>query len=78
MAFDPTPIAAASLAQVYAALLSEVVVKVQRPGIERVVNTDLEIIHDLARLAQERTSLGEIYDPVDLADEFSVPPQLCG
>jgi ubiquinone biosynthesis protein len=74
MAFDPTPIAAASLAQVYAALLydgSEVVVKVQRPGIERVVNTDLEIIHDLARLAQERTSLGEIYDPVDLADEFS-------
>jgi ubiquinone biosynthesis protein len=74
MALDPTPIAAASLAQVYAALLhdgKEVVVKVQRPGIERVVNTDLEIIQDLARLAQERTSLGEVYDPVDLADEFS-------
>jgi ubiquinone biosynthesis protein len=74
MALDPTPIAAASLAQVYAALLhdgKEVVVKVQRPGIERVVNTDLEIIQDLARLAQERTSLGEVYDLVDLADEFS-------
>ena len=74
MAFDPTPIAAASLAQVYAALLHDgqhVVVKAQRPGIERVVKTDLEIIQDLAYLAQERTALGDVYDLVDLADEFS-------
>ena len=75
MAFDPTPIAAASLAQVYAALLrngQEVVVKVQRPGIERVVNTDLEILQDLAHLAQERTPLGDVYDLVELAKEFSI------
>jgi ubiquinone biosynthesis protein len=74
MAFDPTPIAAASLAQVYAALVLDgqhVVVKVQRPGIERVVNTDLEIIQDLAQLAQERTFLGDLYDLADLADEFA-------
>ncbi len=74
MAFDPTPVAAASLAQVYAALLLDgqhVVVKVQRPGIERVVNTDLEIIQDLAQLAQERTFLGDVYDLADLADEFA-------
>ena len=75
MAFDPTPIAAASLAQVYAALLldgQQVVVKVQRPGIERVVHTDLEIIQDLAHLAQERTPLGDVYNLPELADEFSV------
>lgn len=73
-AFDPTPIAAASLGQVYAALLLDgqrVIVKVQRPGIERVVRTDLEILQDLAHLAQERTFLGDLYDLVELADEFS-------
>ncbi len=73
LALDPTPIASASLAQVYAALLPDrthVVVKVQRPGIERVIETDLAIILDLARLAQERLSWTRPYDPVGLAEEF--------
>ncbi len=73
LAFDPTPIASASLAQVYAALMPDrthVVVKVQRPGIEKVIETDLAIILDLARLAQERLSWTRPYDPVGLAEEF--------
>ncbi len=72
--FDPRPIAAASLAQVHAATLpggERVVVKVQRPNISTQIETDLEILFDLARLVQERTSLGEIYDLTGIIEEFS-------
>lgn len=72
--FDTTPIGSASLGQVYAATLFDdtaVVVKVQRPGIRRIIEVDLEIIKDLARLAQERTTLGELYNLVDIAEDFA-------
>jgi ubiquinone biosynthesis protein len=72
-AFDPTPMAAASLAQVYPALLPDdthVVVKVQRPNVERVVETDLEIILDIARLLKERLPGFTPFDPVEMAEEF--------
>ncbi|MBZ0305895.1 MAG: phosphotransferase, partial [Anaerolineae bacterium] len=68
------PLAAASLAQVYAARLhdgSEVVIKVQRPDIERTIEVDLAILHDLARLFQARTPLGRIYDLPAMAEDFA-------
>ena len=63
--FETEPVAAASLAQVHQATLpsgEEVVVKVQRPDVKETIEVDLEILFDLARLVQERTPLGEIYD----------------
>ncbi len=72
--FCMTPLAAASLGQVHAAVLhsgEEVVVKVQRPDISALIHTDLSIIMDLAALAQERGIFGEQYDLVGLAWEFS-------
>jgi len=72
--FEPVPIAAASLAQVHAATLPDgtpVVVKVQRPDIQTLIETDLEILFDLARLIQERTALGAIYDLLGIAEEFA-------
>jgi ubiquinone biosynthesis protein len=74
LAIDPEPIAAASLAQVYAALMPDrtrVVVKVQRPNIQQTIETDLAIIRGLARQAEERLSWTRLYDPIGLADEFS-------
>lgn len=70
---EHAPLAAASLAQVHAAVLSggeAVVVKIQRPGIQTIIEKDLEILSDLAALAQ-RTSLSAIYNPKDVIDEFA-------
>jgi len=73
-AFEPVPIAAASLAQVHAATLpdgTQVVVKVQRPNIQMTIETDLEILFDLARLFQARTPLGDIYNLPEIVEEFA-------
>lgn len=69
---DPQPMASASLSQVHAAVLpdgQQVVIKVQRPNISAVIDTDLEIMASLANRAQA-TSLGKVYDFVGIADDF--------
>ncbi|WP_025771903.1 ubiquinone biosynthesis regulatory protein kinase UbiB [Thioalkalivibrio sp. HK1] len=52
--FDPEPLASASIAQVHAAQLqdgSEVVVKVLRPGIGRIIERDISLLYLVAELA---------------------------
>ena len=71
---DQNPIAAASLAQVHAAILhdgTEVVVKVQRPGIEETIEVDLEILQDAAELLDGRVSLARLYDLPEIARGFA-------
>jgi len=73
-AFDPQPLASASLGQVHAATLpggKAVAIKVLRPGVERLVNVDLDILLEAAALAQRRTSWGEYYDVHSLAREYA-------
>jgi ubiquinone biosynthesis protein len=48
-----------------------VVVKVQRPGLERIVARDLAIVRWLARTAERRTAWGRAYGAVGLAEEFA-------
>ncbi|MGE5604289.1 MAG: ABC1 kinase family protein, partial [Bacteroidota bacterium] len=71
---EPNPIAAASIGQVHSGRLltgEAVVVKVQRPGVKKIVATDLEILGDFARFLESRTEWGRTYNIVGLADEFS-------
>ncbi|AEG60974.1 ABC-1 domain-containing protein [Desulforamulus ruminis DSM 2154] len=72
--FDPDPLAAASIGQVHQAVLrtgEKVAVKIQRPGIAANIETDLEILYELARLAQRRFQWAEAYQIVDIVDEFA-------
>ncbi len=72
--FDDEPIAAASIAQVHHATFSdgtELVVKVQRPGIEKIVKTDLSILFMLAGLVEKYFPSLELYNPLGMVDEFA-------
>jgi predicted unusual protein kinase regulating ubiquinone biosynthesis (AarF/ABC1/UbiB family) len=63
--FEPTPLAAASLAQVHLAYLRDgraVVVKVQRPNIRDQIVKDLEALSELAHFLDSHTELGERYE----------------
>lgn len=71
---DPKPLAAASLAQVHAAKLTtrqKVVIKVQRPNISETIQTDLEIIRDIAKYAEQYTPLGKVYNLAEIAGDFA-------
>lgn len=72
--FDPSPIGAASIAQVHKAVLidgSRVVVKVQRPGIEAVIQEDLGILYFLADVLARYVPEARPYNPVGLVNEFA-------
>lgn len=70
--FDPTTIGSASIGQVHRACLPDgrkVVVKVQHPGIESRIRSDLEIMEELARLAEKSSELRR-FQPVNVIQEF--------
>ena len=69
---EETPLGAASLAQVHRASLRsgrQVVLKVQRPGLERVFRSDLEVLQQLAAVVQRHPRWGRGRDWVGIAQE---------
>lgn len=71
---DPEPLAAASIAQVHRARLvsgEEVVIKVRRPGVVGLVETDIDAMMGLALLAERHLPGSDLYDPVGLVKEFA-------
>ncbi len=74
---DRRPVAAGSIAQTHRAILKDgrqVALKVQRPGIDRLVTRDIAMIKQIAELLSG-TDFGKRYDLVALATEFSTALQ---
>ena len=70
---DPEPVASASISQVHQARLADgrkVALKIRRPGIDKVVQADLDILRNLSQLAERRLPFLAPYGPVALAREF--------
>jgi ubiquinone biosynthesis protein len=72
--FERTPIAAASIGQVYCGKLADgtaVCVKVQRPNVLELVETDLDILRTQARFVAQHWERAEDYDVIGITDEFA-------
>lgn len=79
--FDSTPVASASVAQVHFGVLrgsdshpewanKEVAIKVLRPGILPVIESDLALMHDLARIVEKISEDGRRLKPREVVAEF--------
>jgi len=72
--FDHVPLGAASIGQAHRAQLKDgedVVVKVQRPGIRKVIEVDLEIMLHLASLMERHLEEVEVHRPTRIVAEFA-------
>ena len=72
--FHEIPLGSASIGQVHYAVLKsgeKVAVKVQRPNIEQVIKTDLEVLQQLAVLAEFRLKWAARYQIKGIVEEFS-------
>jgi ubiquinone biosynthesis protein len=70
---DPVPLGSASIGQVHAATLRDgtpVVIKVQRPGIDRIVETDIAILSDIAARADRHIGAARPLNLPELVTEF--------
>ncbi len=70
---DPVPVASASISQVHRATLHDgrqIALKIRRPGIEKLVHADLDILKNLAQLAEPQIGLPGSSTPVALVREF--------
>ena len=71
--FDDTPLATASIGQTHRAttlLGEEVVVKVQRPGIEQTMRSDLDLLFILAKMLEASIEEVQLMAPSEMVAEF--------
>jgi ubiquinone biosynthesis protein len=71
--FSNKPLASASIAQVHAATMHDgrkVVVKVVRPGIERTIQRDIDLLRTIARMARRYSREARRLRPVEVVEEY--------
>jgi len=71
--FDETPLASASIAQVHTATLptgEDVIVKVVRPGIEKTIRHDIDLMYLIARMVHRFSDFGKRLRPVEVVEEY--------
>jgi ubiquinone biosynthesis protein len=71
---DETPVASASIAQVHSAVLKDgtrVALKVQRPGIGEIIETDIGILRSMAERIETVFPETRLYNPVGMVDDFA-------
>ncbi len=72
--FEKKPLASASIGQVHRAVLKNgkrAAVKIQRPGIRKIVEVDLQIMHHLASLMETHIKEMAPHRPVRIVEEFA-------
>ncbi|MDD3879325.1 MAG: AarF/ABC1/UbiB kinase family protein [Syntrophomonas sp.] len=71
--FNPEPLAAASIAQVHEALLpsgQKLVLKIKRPGIDKTIEEDLDILRELCKGLEKRNYWARIYRLNEIMEEL--------
>jgi ubiquinone biosynthesis protein len=73
LSIEEKPLATASIAQVHSARLkngTDVVIKIQRPGITKQINDDLSVLYFIANLVENSVPELRIYNLTSIVDEF--------
>jgi ubiquinone biosynthesis protein len=71
---DRTPLAAASIAQVHKARLKDgtaVILKIRRPGLRKIIETDLRLLYRLAEIAEAETPELRRFHPREIVRQFA-------
>jgi ubiquinone biosynthesis protein len=71
---DEIPVASASISQVYSAILldgTRVALKIQRPGIAEIIETDLLILQSMAERVERVFPEARVYNPTGMVKDFA-------
>lgn len=72
--FEKIPVASASISQVHKAFLKngkKVAVKIQRPYVTEIIQTDIDIMHYITKLLEKRIPKIRKFSPVKIVEEFA-------